>query len=104
MSSANLPPMQNPITPTLPVQSSRRGEFAADGVDVLELAPLLGLQRLERRHEAAAHPAAAVEIRGDREVARRGEPARVLADVVVEAERLVQDDDAGPRPVADRGR
>ena len=52
--------------------------------------------------QAAAHPAAAEEVGRDREVARGGEPAGVLADVVVEAERLVEHDDARPRPVADR--
>src|SRR4029079_13618848 len=44
-----------------------------------------------------------IQIRRDRDVAGGSEPARVLADVVVEAERLVQDDDAGPRPVPARG-
>jgi len=59
----------------------------------------------ERRIELAGGPppaaARGVEVRRDGEVARRGEPLGLLADVVGEPEGLVEHHDGRPRAVAD---
>jgi hypothetical protein len=73
----------------------------ADRLDVVEGLALAAQQRTERGAHAAREAARAEQIGRDREVAGRGQPVGLLADVVDQPERLVQHDDAGPGPFAD---
>ena len=69
--------MQNPITPTLPVQSSRAGEPRTHRLDVVEGAALAGGEVTERRHHAGDTVAAGVEVGCDGEIPVGREPVGV---------------------------
>ena len=77
LSSANPPPMQNPITPTLPVQSSRATSCARAASMSSNGRPAPGLQRPEAREQAAHRASTTEEIRREGDVPGRREPRAV---------------------------
>jgi len=78
-----------------------RPQPLAHDLDVVEGRALAAQQRAERRPDAAHGAAGAVEVGGDGEVAGGRQPVGLLADVVDQAEGLVEHDDARPGRVAD---
>ena len=102
-SSAKPPPMQKPMIPTLPVRVGGLGQVPAAGVDVGERLALAAEQRAHRRRRcSAAAPPSLNRSSPSGQVARRGQPVALPAELVVEPEHLVDRDDAGPRAVAGR--
>ena len=90
--------MQNPITPVLPVQSTR----AASNSQAESIAsnagpdPACSWRKTPRTHRTQDSPG--VQVGRQSEIALGRQPVRLAPDVGVQPERLVDDHDAGQGP------
>ena len=73
-------------------------------LDIVERATSAGADVADRRPQAAEAAAPGEEVGGRGEVARTGEPVGLPPEVLAHPARVVDDHDAGPRPVAGRPR